>query len=234
MLVAGVTAAAFGTNCWVLAAGPGQDALVVDPGVGVLADLDAVLREHRLRPVAVLATHGHADHVASVTPLCGEHDAPLWVHADDAYRLRDPFALLRPEVRAMLESQLGPSPSWTEPVDVRLLADGQVLTVAGLELTVDHAPGHTEGSVMFRSPLDGSDRDASALCLSGDVLFAGSIGRCDLAGGDPAAMDRSLAAKVLPLADDVVVLPGHGPTTTIGHERATNPYLRGLGGPAAR
>ena len=113
------------------------------------------------------------------------------------------------------------------------LTDGEALVLAGLEITVDHAPGHTGGSVMFRLPAAGSPWEAEQLCLSGDVLFAGSIGRTDL-GGDDAAMRATLRDKVLPLADDTVVLPGHGPETTIGRERAANPYLRGLASAPAR
>ena len=95
-----------------------------------------------------------------------------------------------------------------------------MVDLAGLALTVDHAPGHTRGSVMFRTP-----GDDAPLCFSGDLLFAGSIGRSDLPGGDPGAMLASLRDKVLPLPDETVVLPGHGPRTTIGRERAGNPYL---------
>lgn len=250
MLVVGFPALAFGTNCWVVAPAAGEECVVVDPGIGVLDDLAAVLREHRLRPAAVLATHGHGDHVYSVTPVCGAHGVALHIHGDDAYRLRDPLGALGPQVVAMLEQQFGATATWTEPADVRPIEDGDALDLAGLTLTVDHAPGHTEGSVMFRLPVDASTgvalagaaasigtggelARASQLCLSGDVLFAGSIGRSDLAGGDPAAMERSLATKVLPLPDDVVVLPGHGPRTSIGRERATNPYLRGLVGHTA-
>ncbi len=100
-----------------------------------------------------------------------------------------------------------------------------VLALGGLEITVDHAPGHTEGSVLFRLPGSGEGPQAP-LCLSGDVLFRGSIGRTDALGGDHAAMERSLRTKVLPLPDETVVLPGHGETTTIGRERASNPFLR--------
>jgi glyoxylase-like metal-dependent hydrolase (beta-lactamase superfamily II) len=107
---------------------------------------------------------------------------------------------------------------------VKPLSDGQVLTLAGLELTVDHTPGHTPGSVTFRLPHD----EVSQVMLSGDLLFAGSIGRSDLPGGDPDVMMASLAKSVLTLDDDVVVLPGHGDQTTIGRERATNPFLRHL------
>jgi len=203
----------------VVAPGPAQECVVVDPGVGVQAQLEAVLDEHHLQPVAVLLTHGHLDHVFSVTPVCGARGIPAYVHGDDAYRLQDPITLLGPELKAALAGVL----TWTEPDDVLPLTDGARLTLAGLDVTVDHAPGHTEGSVLFRLPGEG---DVPQLCLSGDVLFRGSIGRTDLLGGDDAAMQRSLRTKVLPLPDDTVVLPGHGETTTIGEERATNPYLR--------
>jgi hydroxyacylglutathione hydrolase len=221
VLVVGFPAQMFATNCWVVAPGPGQECVVVDPGVGVAEPLDDVLREHRLRPVAVLLTHGHLDHVFSVTPVCGARGIPAYVHGDDAYRLVDPVRLLGPELQAALAGVL----DWSEPDDILPLTDGTRLQPAGLDVTVDHAPGHTEGSVLFRLPGAG---DEPPLCLSGDVLFRGSIGRTDLAGGDGAAMERSLRTKVLPLPDETVVLPGHGETTTIGLERATNPYLRAV------
>jgi hydroxyacylglutathione hydrolase len=224
VLIAGFPAAAFGTNCFVVAPGPGEQCVVVDPGVEVVGQLDEVLAEHRLQPAAVLLTHGHLDHTYSVTPVCGARDIPAYLHPDDDGMLADPLSGLSPETQAMFRGRL----QWSEPDDVKPLADGQRLSIAGLEITVDHAPGHTRGSVMFRLPSDEHD-----VCLSGDVLFAGSIGRTDLPGGDHDAMLRSLATKVLPLADETVVLPGHGPQTTIGRERATNPFLRGLGAAAA-
>ena len=223
MLVVSFPAQAFDTNCYVLAPAEGEECLVVDPGIGVEQALDDVLREHRLRPVAVLLTHGHIDHVFSVTPVCGARGVPAYIHSDDRYRLADPTSTLGPASAAMFSAGL----EWSEPDDVLELADGMSLQLAGLEFVVDHAPGHTEGSVMFRSSAQG---DVPPQCVTGDVLFAGSIGRSDLAGGDPAAMVRSLRDKVLPLADETVVLPGHGPRTTIGRERVTNPYLLELGG----
>jgi glyoxylase-like metal-dependent hydrolase (beta-lactamase superfamily II) len=228
VLVIGFPAQAFATNCYILAPQPGEECVIVDPGIGVVDELDEVLREHRLKPAAVLLTHGHLDHIYSVTPVCGARDVPAYIHQDDEYRLKDPISMLDPALVAMLEQQFGQAATWAEPDEVKVLADATSVLIAGLELTVDHAPGHTEGSVMYRLP--GED---GPLCLSGDVLFAGSIGRTDLPGGDHAAMQRSLRTKVLPLADETRVLPGHGPATTIGQERASNPYLQGLGLPAA-
>jgi hydroxyacylglutathione hydrolase len=129
---------------------------------------------------------------------------------------------------------LGGRLPYAEPDDVAELADGTVMTIAGLEITVDHAPGHTPGSVLFRLPGAGSPWETEQICLSGDVLFAGSIGRTDLPGGSMSQMIASLRDKILPLADDTVVLPGHGPRTTIGRERATNPYLLEVAGVGAR
>ena len=232
MLTIGFPAAVAGTNCYVLAPAAGQECLIVDPGVGVTGQLDELLREHRLRPAAVLLTHGHFDHVYSVTPVCGSAGVAAYIHGDDRYRLKDPLSAVGPELIAMFEQQFGQKAGWQEPTDVVNLVHGQKLTMAGLDLRVLHAPGHTEGSVMFVLPEvpDGiaDEVGARSTVLTGDVLFAGSIGRTDLQGGDGVAMNRSLRDVVLPLADDVLVLPGHGPATTMEHERATNPYLQGL------
>jgi glyoxylase-like metal-dependent hydrolase (beta-lactamase superfamily II) len=151
---------------------------------------------------------------------------PALVHGDDRYRLRDPLGSLDQQLVAMLAAQFGRRSSWAEPDDVRSLVDGEVLTVAGLQVTVTHAPGHTEGSAMFGLPAAPDGVDAGSTVITGDVLFAGSIGRTDLPGGDHAAMLASLRDKVLPLPDDAYVLPGHGPSTTIGQERNSNPFLR--------
>jgi glyoxylase-like metal-dependent hydrolase (beta-lactamase superfamily II) len=236
VLLSSFPAAAFATNCYVVAPAAGEECVVVDPGIGVLDDLSAVLSTHRLRPAAVLLTHGHLDHVYSVTPVCGAHDVPALVHGDDHYRLANPLSTLDPSLVAMLEQQFGRSASWVEPSDVRLVGDGERLEIAGLSLTVRHAPGHTEGSVLFTmddvpDSLTGAPGDPgrpTSTAIAGDVLFAGSIGRTDLPGGSHSAMMRSLRDVVLPLPDDMLVLPGHGPATTIARERASNPFLREL------
>jgi len=232
VLTIGFPAAVAGTNCYVLAPAAREECLVVDPGVGVTGQLAEVLRDHRLRPAAVLLTHGHFDHVYSVTPVCGSAAVAAYIHGADRYRLKDPLSAVGPELIAMFEQQFGQRARWQEPTDVVNLIDGQSLKIAGFDLKVLHAPGHTEGSVMFSLPEvpEGMAPEvgATSTVLSGDVLFAGSIGRTDLAGGDVAAMNRSLRDVVLPLADDVLVLPGHGPATSMKRERATNPYLQGL------
>ncbi|MEP7091619.1 MAG: MBL fold metallo-hydrolase [Nocardioidaceae bacterium] len=226
MLVAGFPAGPWGTNCYVVATGPGTECVVVDPGKDAAEGVADVVREHRLKPVAVLVSHGHIDHMWCVAPVAGTYDATAYIHPRDRHLLSDPMAGMSRETAAML---LGGKHEFAEPDQVAELADLQTLTLAGLDFVVDHTPGHTEGSVTFRTPYDEADSsDVSGLMFSGDLLFAGSIGRTDLPGGDHAAMLRSLRDKVLPLADDIVVLPGHGEQTSIGRERATNPYLTEL------
>jgi hydroxyacylglutathione hydrolase len=224
VLIAGFPAGPWGTNCYVVATGPGAECVIVDPGMEATEGVAEVVRQHRLKPVSVLVTHGHLDHMWCVAPVAGTYDATAWVHPADRHLLSDPMAGMSPETARML---LGTDYSWAEPDDVRELGDLQELELAGIRFVVDHTPGHTEGSVTFRSPYAGAE-DVSEVMFSGDLLFAGSIGRTDLPGGDHATMLRSLATKVLPLADDVVVLPGHGEQTSIGQERATNPYLQDL------
>jgi len=232
VFIAGFPAGPWGTNCYVVATGAGQECVVVDPGKDAADGVAEVVREHRLKPVAVLATHGHLDHVWCVTPVAGAYDATAWIHSRDRHLLTDPLAGMSSETRDMLPQLLGGREhQWLEPDDVRLLDDATTLELAGVTFTVDHAPGHTEGSVTFRTPYaapGGGAADVSEVMFSGDLLFAGSIGRTDLPGGDHPTMLRSLRDKVLPLADDVVVLPGHGEQTSIGRERATNPYLLDL------
>jgi hydroxyacylglutathione hydrolase len=224
VLVTGFPAEAFGTNCYVVAPGPGEQCLIVDPGVGVLDQLDEVLAQHRLFPAAVLLTHGHFDHTFSVAPVCGARGITAYVHPADREMLANPAMGMGVSVGELFGGRF----TYTEPDDVAELTDGATLTLAGVEITVDHAPGHTGGSVLFRLPGAGTSWATDQVCLSGDVLFAGSIGRTDLPGGNTATMLTSLRDKILPLADDTVVLPGHGPETTIGRERASNPYLREL------
>ena len=227
MLIAGFPAGPWGTNCYVAATGPGTECVVIDPGKDAADGVAQVVREHRLKPVAVLVTHGHVDHMWCVAPVAGTYDATAWIHPSDRHLLTDPMAGMSRETTQML---LGGNYSWAEPDDVQELSDSQELELAGLRFVVDHTPGHTEGSVTFRTPYgaEAGQPEISELMFSGDLLFAGSIGRTDLPGGDHATMLRSLTDKVLPLADDIVVLPGHGEQTSIGRERATNPFLLDL------
>ncbi|WP_156753766.1 MBL fold metallo-hydrolase [Actinokineospora pegani] len=218
MLVVGFPAGAFQANCFIIAPGEGAQCVIVDPGQDAEEPLAEALRKHRLTPVAAVLTHGHLDHVYSVAPVCDGSDIPAWIHPDDRYMLSDPLRGLSRESAAFFGGL-----ELREPKQVREMTDGSVLDLAGLTLTVTHTPGHTEGSVVF-----GHDTaDGDHLLFAGDTLFAGSIGRTDLPGGSMARMTDSLR-KLLSLDDETVVLPGHGGATTIGRERASNPFLTGM------
>lgn len=227
MLVAGFPAGSFQANCFVLAREAGGPCVVVDPGEGAERPLEELLRQHRLDPVAVLLTHGHFDHIFAVTPVCDGNDIPAWIHPEDRVLLSDPMRAFTTDARQFVGGLFGGRVELREPREVRLLADGTTLELAGLTLIVDHTPGHTRGSVTFRS----AATNGPGLLVSGDTLFAGSIGRTDLPGGDHRQMLTSLRDKILVLDDDTTVLPGHGPTTTIGRERTGNPFLHGLASP---
>jgi len=214
VLVSGFPAGAFAANCYVVAPARGAECVIVDPGQDAQQGIDELLARYRLKPIAVLLTHGHIDHMWSVAPVCGAKGIPAYVHPDDRELLADPAKGLSLTVGQQLFGGI----TFTEPDDVRELADGSALSLAGLDFTVRHTPGHTPGSVTF-----GSENGL----FTGDLLFAGSIGRTDLPGGDHQTMLRSLA-RTLTLPDDTLVLPGHGPQTTIGAERRTNPFLTGL------
>lgn len=219
MLVAGLVSDVTATNCWVVAPDDGEQCLVVDPGIGVEGELDELISEHRLHPVAVLLTHGHVDHTFSVLPVCQARHVPAYIHPADRGQLADPWSGIGMPRGTPLFGAL----TFAEPDDVRPLADGDKISLAGLDLTVRHAPGHSLGSVVF-----GLDTVDDPVLFGGDVLFAGSIGRVDLPGGSMAEMTRTLREVILPLDDATVVRPGHGRSTTIGHERGTNPFLRDL------
>ncbi|TAK69533.1 MAG: MBL fold metallo-hydrolase [Actinomycetota bacterium] len=229
MLVAGFPAGPWATNCFVVATAAGAECVVIDPGKDSGAPIDDLVREHRLQPVAVILTHGHIDHMFSVQPVCASHRVPAYIHPADRSRLADPMGFAgrgaadRRDAADAMAAMLGGHHQFVEPDEVRELADGEVLQLAGLQLKVSHAPGHTEGSVVYGTQQAG---DVPPLLFSGDVLFEGSIGRTDLPGGDHQAMLASLARVILPLPDQTVVLPGHGATTSIGRERTANPYLQ--------
>lgn len=220
MLVVGFPTGAFQANCYLMAPGEGEPCLIIDPGQDAEEPVAEALRKYRLAPVAALLTHGHFDHVFAVTPICDGNEIPAWIHPEDREMLSDPMKGISLQGGALF----GGSLEMREPAEVRELADGTVLDLAGLSITVDHTPGHTRGSVIFRSDLDEGGR----LVFAGDTLFAGSIGRTDLPGGDMRTMLDSLRGKLLTLDDETVVLPGHGGSTTIGRERASNPFLTGL------
>ncbi|MBD8077902.1 MBL fold metallo-hydrolase [Cellulosimicrobium arenosum] len=233
-----VVASVFGTNCAVLVA-PDRQCVVVDAGAGVADAVLELVEQHGLEPRAVLATHGHVDHTWDAAVLCERLDVPFVLHAADAYRLADPFGTIehrapgqRDASDALVSGPLGAAlreagarpQDYREPgvVETFDLGPGQrhELAWGGLRLTAVGAPGHTQGSTLYLHGTPGA-----GLVLSGDVLFAGSVGRTDLPGGDGATMARTLRDVVGRLDPGWDVLPGHGPATTIAHERTSNPFL---------
>ncbi|KGA20336.1 hypothetical protein GM50_2550 [freshwater metagenome] len=217
MLIRVHPAPMYATNCWILAAQKGSECIIVDPGMpDISAEIEMIVEEEGLKPVAVLLTHGHLDHTFSVIPLADGYGIPAYIHSEDRR------ALLHPEIvhgEEFIASFLSGS-TLNEPNQVLELKNNQNFEAVGLNITAIHAPGHTAGSLMFT---------VNDECLvSGDVLFAGSIGRTDLPSGSHEEMQRTLMTKILPLGDHLRVLPGHGPDTTIEYERRTNPYLKQL------
>ncbi|MEI8082406.1 MAG: MBL fold metallo-hydrolase [Actinomycetes bacterium] len=223
MLIVGFPAGPWQTNCYLVATGEGRDCVIVDPGMDATAGIAGVVAERRLTPVAVLVTHGHLDHMWSVRPVCDEYDIPAYIHPADRHLLADPMAGMGEQTRAAFQHITGSEADFAEPAVVREVIEGSSVDIADLAFRVLHNPGHTKGSVSFLLP---SAQDRPQLVFTGDFLFAGSIGRTDLPSGNMDEMVESLGRVVLPMVDDTVVLPGHGETTTVGAERATNPYLR--------
>ena len=197
----------FASNCWLFAREGNKDALVVDPGFH--ADrIRAKLREAGKRPVAVLATHGHFDHIAAAGDLCRD-EIPLYIHEGDIPLLANA------DVQATVFGLPAPS---SRPGDVRTVGDGEVLRLAGIELQVIHTPGHTPGSICLRAP---------DLIFTGDLVFRGTIGRYDFPHSSAAQMFASLR-RFMELPDELAAYPGHGEATSVAVERASNPFLRQL------
>lgn len=232
VFITGFPAGMLQCNCYVLAAKQGADAIVVDPGQRAMGPLRRILDENRLTPAAVLLTHGHIDHIWSAQKVADAYGCPVYIHPEDRVMLTDPIKGLGPRL-----AQLAISAVFREPRQVvELDRDGDKIELGGFTVTVDHTPGHTRGSVVFRvtdAGLEPADGELSVpgpvdLAFTGDTLFKQSIGRTDLFGGSGRDLLTSIVSKLLVLDDDTVVLPGHGPKSTIGAERRTNPFLEGL------
>lgn len=195
-------------NCYLVACEQTAEALVVDPG-DQAGDILRALEEDGLQVVKILGTHTHWDHVMAVSEVREASGAPYLIHRAELAGLSQ----MQARARAMLGVDLPPPPA----VD-GFLDEGDVVSVGNCSLRVLHTPGHSPGSLSFT--------DGRSVVLCGDALFAGSIGRTDLPGGDTETLLRSIREKLLTLPDSVHVLPGHGPPTTVGRERAANPFLQ--------
>lgn len=201
--------------------------MIIDPGMMAADPVIQVAEEHGLEPTAVLLTHGHIDHVFSVHTLTDHFGIPAYINDADRTMLSLGFDQLGMSELTQLCIELsGGHRGLTEPDDVRSLPPSGTTQYAGIEFTHHHAPGHTPGCTLLDIPFDQTDSPIDRIIFSGDVLFAGSIGRTDLPGGDHTQMLRTLRDVILALPDPAAVLSGHGGQTTIERERATNPYLQ--------
>ncbi|WP_370331698.1 MBL fold metallo-hydrolase [Mycolicibacterium hippocampi] len=223
MLITGFPAGMLACNCYVLAPKAGADAVVVDPGQRAMGPLRRILDENRLTPAAVLLTHGHIDHMWSAQKVGDTYGCPVYIHPEDRFMLTDPIKGFGPRI-----AQLAFGAVFREPRQViELDRDGDKIELSGVTVAVDHTPGHTRGSVVFR--VDGGvGAGPGAVAFTGDTLFRQSVGRTDLPGGSGRDLLASIVTKLLVLDDDTLVLPGHGERTTIGDERRANPFLEGL------
>jgi hydroxyacylglutathione hydrolase len=211
-------------NCHIVGDPKTHEAIVIDPGDDA-AKIIEVIERHHLKVVAIVVTHTHIDHVIGLRRVHEATGAPVYVHGDDLdlYRMLD-----------MQANWLGWKTPQTSPID-QLVREGDVIRWGSYEAQIIHTPGHTPGSICLYMPSDVPEENAAAskakrgtgLLFAGDTLFAGSIGRTDLWGGDFSGIIRSLKGKLLELPNETVVYPGHGEITTIGKERATNPFLVG-------
>lgn len=195
-------------NCSILGDETSREAIVVDPGDDI-SRIVSTLEQHHLTVKQIIVTHAHIDHIAGAQRLKKLTGAPILYNQNDL-----------PLVK-MMDVQAGwlgiPTPE-VAPPDANL-EDGQIVSIAGLTGSILHTPGHTEGSVCLYLP-------QQTLLLAGDTLFAGSVGRTDLPGGNTAKLLKSIHNSILTLPEDVTVIPGHGPKTSIGVEKESNPFLQ--------
>ena len=199
------------TNCYIMAPDARSPAVVIDPA-GEIKKIVSRLHKAELECVGILCTHGHVDHMAGAGPLSDAVGAPVYIHEADAGALASPRTKLIGLAGGVMA---------TRPSQVQYLEEGEKVQVGDLSLEVLHTPGHTPGGVSFYLP---------GYLFCGDLIFQGSIGRTDLKGGSLQALLRAVKEKVWHLPDDTVILPGHGPATTLGEEKSHNPFLKGLNG----
>ena len=211
-------------NCYVIGDREAGTAFVVDPGQGGDGPVQQVLADRGVTCEAILLTHGHLDHLWAVPELVDELDVPVRMHTDDRWLWDSPAAAFgAPD--AMLQTQFGLE--WSPPTDhLETFGDGQTMTVAGIEVTTRHTPGHTPGSSVFLTDAQFGAGGGGGLLISGDLIFAGSVGRTDFPRGSWEQQSESIRRVVLPLDDRTRIVSGHGPETTVGRERQTNPFVR--------
>lgn len=219
MLIKSFVAGPWQTNCYVVAPNTNSECVIIDPGQDALPAIKDVLAQENLKPVAVFVTHGHLDHMWSVFPVAQGYEIPAFVHNLDRHLLADPAAGLSAQTRAMLPQLIGKDDVFAEPSAVIEIEDHLTMNIAGLDFGIRHTPGHTAGSVIF------SALGEKISIFTGDTLFAGAIGRTDLPGSSPEAMNLTLRDIICKLPEDALVYPGHGPATQMATELNSNQYL---------
>lgn len=220
MLIKTASVGPWGTNCHVVATGANNECLIIDPGLGAAPFVRDVVADYGLLPVALLATHGHVDHVWQLYPLAADLAIPAVIHKSDREFLTNPIKAISPEGGKLIQS-LTPDQQWLEPDEVIEISNRAQLDFAGFTISIIPTPGHTAGSVCFQ--LNGDH------LFTGDLLFKNAIGRTDLYSGDSSQMQNSLEMIMSEFGDETMVFPGHGDNSTIGSERVNNPYLKNLG-----
>jgi hydroxyacylglutathione hydrolase len=193
-------------NCYLFGSSATREAVIIDPG-GDAAVIEEKVAEHKALVKMILLTHGHFDHIGALDQLRRQFACPVAIHAEDA------SALINPMINLSALTGSGIATAEAE----QLLQGGDHIQVGELSLEVIHTPGHTRGGVCFRY---------SSVLFAGDTLFSSGIGRTDLPGGSMAQLEHSIREKLYVLADDTLVLPGHGESTTIGYEKTSNPFVR--------
>lgn len=198
-----------------------MECFIVDPGMAIpdlVSDIAEVINRHNLKPIATIVTHGHVDHTFSVRAFDEKYGVATYIHPKDRPYLADPHGILTPGGPTLPILEAMGVTAFREPTEVRELLDGTVIDIAGFSIKALHAPGHTPGSTVFIVN--------NEYLISGDVLFQNSIGNTSLRMGSSADMKKTLRKVILPLPDELIVLPGHGAETTIGRERKNNDYLQ--------
>jgi hydroxyacylglutathione hydrolase len=202
------TVGPFYENCYILADDHIKSAVIIDPG-GDGQRLASIIESRQYLLQSILNTHGHIDHIAAVHELQHKFKIPFYLHAED-----ETIVQQAENYAALFGYPFDKTPTVNRP-----LSDGQILTLGAAEIVVIHTPGHTRGSCCFYIA-------SEKVLLSGDTLFRESIGRTDLPGGDYPAIQQSIKSKLYALPDNITVYPGHGPKTTIGYEKANNPFVK--------